>query len=102
MLDTIKKEKEILYEALKKKSSTIETLKQAANKIKLMKNWTMSESFLTKENKIKELSVELRQQRAKNRQLKSELISLQENIKTSEEENMATNESKAVRIKINF
>ena len=65
-----------------------------------MKNWTMSESFLTKENKIKELSVELRQQRAKNRQLKSELISLQENIKTSEEENMATNESKAVRIKI--
>lgn len=76
-LQRSQEEKKIYTEIAEKHSLKIETLREAAKKKKSNKENFCEKSF-GMENKIKNLSTELRQQRAKNRQLKSELIAFQE------------------------
>ena len=52
------------------------------------------------ENKIKDLSAELRQQRAKSRELKSELMAFQQNAEKDAEDNGMSEVSGVVNIKI--
>ena len=60
----------------------------------------ISESSFVLKNKINDLSAELRQQRAKNRQLKSELISFQEIAENNAGDNGMSHVSGVVNIKI--
>ena len=80
---------------------TIETLKHSAKKKKMSKGIDISENSLIMENKIKDLSAELRQQRAKNRQLNSELTAFKENAgKNSEDLKSMSDVLSVVNIKI--
>ena len=96
-LERSQEEKKIYAESAEKHSLKIETLKQAAKKKKSNKENICEKSFVM-ENKIKNLSTELRQQRAKNRQLKAELIAFQEDAET--EDTGMSNVHGVVNIKI--
>ena len=79
---------------------TIETLKKAVKNNKISKGTTISEKSFVFEKKIKDLNAELREQRAKTRQLKSELSAFQENSKQASGDNGLSDVSGVVNIKI--
>ena len=92
-------EKNRYAEIAKTHSLRIKTLKQIAKKNKDGSD-NISESSFVLKNKINDLSAELRQQRAKNRQLKSELISFQEIAENNAGDNGMSLVSGVVNIKI--
>ena len=79
---------------------TIETLKKAVKNNKISKGTTISEKSFVFEKKIKDLNAELREQRAKSRQLKSELNAFHENYVQTSEEIGLSDISGVVNIKI--
>ena len=103
-LELIKMEKRELEIFIEKKESSIQTLKQVVNKLKKRNIYSVSESSQLMVEKNKKLSAELRQQRAKNRQLKSQLNEFHEKKQGNKEEKDKTlikcDKSEVVNIKI--
>ena len=89
-----------LKEIVERHCLTIETLKKAVKNNKISKGTTISEKSFVFEKKIKDLNAELREQRAKTRQLKSELSAFQENSKQASGDIGLSDVSGVVNIKI--
>ena len=99
-LERSKEEIKGYKEILERHCLTIETLNKAIKKKNKCKEMHISESSFVLEKKIKDLNAELREQRAKSRQLKSELNAFHENYVQTSEEIGLSDISGVVNIKI--